>query len=60
MTQSQIRNLYQQINAAYDKMAEVREELVPGLKEAKQLTLQAMVELNSKIDGDWNDEVQSW
>ena len=53
MTQSQLRQLYQQINTAYDKMAEVREEDVPGLKEAKQLTLNALVEINNQLDGDF-------
>jgi hypothetical protein len=53
MTQSQIRQIYQQVNTAYNKMAEVREEDVPGLKEAKQYVLGVLVELNSQLDGDW-------
>jgi hypothetical protein len=57
MTQTQVRQIYQQINNAYNKMAEVREELVPGLKEAKQMALQSLVELESHLKGDWNDEM---
>lgn len=53
MTQSQIRQLYQQLNTVYNKMAEVREEEVSGMKEAKQYLLSAMVELNSKLEGDF-------
>jgi hypothetical protein len=53
MNQSQIRNLYQLINHAYNLMAEVREENVEGLKEAKQAALNALVELNCKLNEDW-------
>lgn len=54
MNQSQMRNLYQLINHAYNLMAEVREENVEGLKEAKQVTLNALVEINSKLEGEWS------
>lgn len=53
MTQSQIRNLYQLINHAYNLMAEVREEDVLGMKEAKQAALNALVELNSRLNGEF-------
>lgn len=55
MTQSQIRQLHQQINTAYDKMAEVREETAPGLKDAKQYVLFVLSELTSKLEGDWDE-----
>ncbi len=53
MSQSQIRSLFQLIYHAYNMMCEVREEDVEGLKEAKQSTLNALVELNSKLKGEW-------
>jgi hypothetical protein len=53
MTQTQLRNLYQIINHAYNLMAEVREESVDGMKEAKQATLNALVEITNQLKGDY-------
>jgi len=52
MTQVKIRTLYQLIYHAYNLMAEVREEDVDGMKEAKQAALNALVEMNSQLKGD--------
>lgn len=48
-----MRQMYQLLNSSYNKMAEVREEDYQGMKEAKQFLLNAMVELNSQLNGDW-------
>lgn len=52
MTQSQMRQVYQAIYNAYNRMCEVREEDVEGLKDAKQFTMYALALITQELNGD--------
>jgi hypothetical protein len=56
MRRTLLRSIYQNLNAIYNGLAEVREEDFPYVKETKQSILNAMREISNELDREWTGE----